>query len=75
MSDDKPVRITDLSLAELSHKTGLVIRSIDAGTINGLFDELERYDSQERDETFNYLRNTLNETRSLLGAEPVYGDE
>ncbi len=62
-------------LAELSHKTGLVIRSIDSAAVNKLFDELERYDSRERAETFDYLKGALNQTRASHGAEPIYAYE
>ena len=36
MSDESPAQITDPDLAELSHKTGLVIRTIDS-VANRLF--------------------------------------
>jgi hypothetical protein len=62
-------------LAELAHKTGLVIRPFDAATVNRLFTELEKYDEEEQRDTFAYLKNALNETRASLGAEPVYTDE
>jgi len=63
------------NLAELSRKTGLVIRSVDSEVISKLFVEIEKYDSRERAETFAYLTRALNETRSSLGAEPTYGNE
>lgn len=63
------------TLADLSRKTGLVLRSVDSAAVNNLFAELETYDSQERAETFDYLRRALNETRTSLGAEPAYLDE
>jgi hypothetical protein len=44
-------------------------------TVNNLFDELEKYKSHERSETFDYLKRALNETRASLGAEPAYLDE
>ncbi len=59
-------------LAELSRKTGLVVRQTDSATLSSLFDELEKYDSRERGSTFNYLKHALNETRASLGTEPVY---
>ena len=62
-----------INLAEISRKTGLIVRQPDS--IRSLFDELERYELQERAETFNYLKRVLNETRSSLGAEAVYRDE
>ena len=61
-----------LELAELSRKTGLVVRTPDSAEIDILFAELEKYDSQERAETFEYLKSALNETRASLGAEPAY---
>jgi hypothetical protein len=45
-----------LELAELSRKTGLVVRMPDSVEIDLLFDELEKYDSQGRAETFEYLK-------------------
>ena len=36
------------------------------------FDKLAGYDSNERAETFNYLKRALNETRASLGAEAAY---
>ena len=64
-----------LDLAELSRKTGLVVRTPDSAEIDILFAELEKYDSQERAETFEYLKSALNENRASLGAEPAYRDE
>ena len=64
-----------LDLAELSRKTGLVVRTADSAEIDILFAELEKYDSQERAETFEYLKSALNENRASLGAEPAYRDE
>ena len=40
-----------------------------------LFDKLEGYDSNERAETFYYLKPALNETRASLGAEAAYKKE
>jgi len=34
--------------------------------VEKLFDELERYDSSERAETFKYLKRALNETRASV---------
>jgi len=62
-------------LGELSRKTGLIVRPLDAEAVNKLFVELEKYDAGERRETFDYLKRALNETRASLGAEPVYTDE
>jgi hypothetical protein len=36
-----------LELAELSRKTGLVVRSLDSAAVDMLFAELEEYDSHE----------------------------
>jgi len=64
-----------LKLAELSRKTGLVVRTPDSAEIDLLFAELEKYDPQERAETFEYLKSALNETRASLGAESAYWDQ
>jgi hypothetical protein len=64
-----------LELAELSRKTGLMVRTPDSAEIDFLFAELEKDDSQERAETFEYLKSALNETRASLRAEPAYLDE
>jgi hypothetical protein len=53
-------------LSELSRNTGLKVRPLDLLAVEKLFDELERYDSNERAETFNYLKRALNETRASL---------
>jgi hypothetical protein len=63
------------TLAELSRKTGLVLRSADPLAVNNLFAEFEKYESQQRAETFEYLRRSLNKTRASLGAEPAYLDK
>jgi hypothetical protein len=65
-------RIGPPELRELSRKTGLVLRPVDSGSVNRLFAELEKYDPQERVETFEYLKRALNETRAWLGAELTY---
>ena len=62
-------------LVELSRKTGLVLRRPDSAAVKALFPELEKYDSRERAETFDYLKNALSETRASLGSEPCYKDE
>ena len=59
-------------LAELSRKTGLVLKPVDLESVNRLFAEIEKYDYQERVDTFEYLKHALNETRDSLGAEPIY---
>jgi hypothetical protein len=61
-----------LELAELSRRTGLVVRTPDSAEIDVLFAELEKDDSQERAETLEYLKSALNETRASLGVEPAY---
>jgi len=53
-------------LSELSRKTGLKVRPLDLLAVEKLFDELEGYDSNERAETFNYLKRALNETRASV---------
>lgn len=62
-------------LAELSHRTGLVVRQPNSATISRLFDELGKYDAEERAETFGYLKRALNKTRSSLGAEAAYRED
>ncbi len=52
----------DSRLARLSPKTGLLIRPGDSSSLAKLFDELERYDTQERAETIEYLKRALKET-------------
>jgi hypothetical protein len=59
-------------LAELARKTGLILRPVDSSAVNNLFAKLEEYDVEERSETFNYLKEALNETRVSVGAEPIY---
>jgi hypothetical protein len=73
IEDIDPERTVFLGLAGLSRKTGLIIRAVGPGTIERLFDEIEKYDSLERAETFEYLRRALHETRSSLSSEDVYG--
>jgi len=48
-------------LVELSRKTGIVFRCQDSAAVKALFAELEKYDSRERAETFDYLKNALSE--------------
>jgi len=62
-------------LADLSRKTGLVVRPVDPHTISSLFSELEKYDSHERAETFDDLKHAINESRASVGAEPVFKNE
>jgi hypothetical protein len=62
-------------LADLSRKTGLIVRAVRPGTIERLFEEIEKYDSHDRAETFAYLRRALHETRSSLSSEDVYLDK
>jgi hypothetical protein len=75
MSDTLTEETIAGNLAELSRKTGLLVRPLDAEAVNRLFAELEKYDAGERRETFDYLKRALNETRASLGAEPIYTDE
>jgi hypothetical protein len=62
-------------LAELSLKTGLIVRAVGSVTVERLFAEIEKYDSHERAETFEYLRRAQHETRSSLSSEDVYVDK
>jgi hypothetical protein len=70
-----PEKTVILHLAELSRKTGLIVRAVEPATVERLFAEIEKYDSHERAETFEYLRRALHETRSSLNSEDVYVDE
>jgi len=62
-------------LVELSLKTGLIVRAVGPGTVERLFAEIEKYDSYERAETFEFLRRALHESRSSLSSDDVYVDE
>ena len=62
-------------LEDLSRKTGLMVRTVGRGTVEKFFVEIEKYDSRERAETFEYLRRALHETRSSLSSEDVYVDK
>ena len=69
-----PEQTVSPGLADLSRKTGLIVRAVRPATIERLFEEIEKYDSNERAETFEYLRRALHEThRSSLSSEDVYG--
>jgi hypothetical protein len=70
-----PERTFIPGLAELARKTGLIVRAVGPGTVERLFVEIEKYDSHERAETFEYLRRALHETRSSLSSEDVYADK
>lgn len=61
-----------LHLDELSHRTGLIVRPIDGLAINALFTRLEKYDLEERAQTFEYLRRALDDARLSIGAAPVF---
>ncbi len=60
VSEEKVVQ----DLIQLSAKTGLLVRSLDSAAVSRLFEELEKYNPQERAETFDYLNRALNETRA-----------
>jgi hypothetical protein len=62
-------------LADVSRRTGLVVRPLDSAAVSNLFAELENYDPEERAATFDFLKAALNETRASLGAEPAYTDD
>jgi hypothetical protein len=49
-----PEKTVILHLAELSRKTGLIVRAVEPATVERLFAEIEKYDSHERAETFEY---------------------
>ncbi len=55
--------------------TGLVIRPVDSVALNNLFTDIERYDSRERAETLEFLKEALNENRPSLGVELTYQDQ
>ena len=38
-------------------------------------EENEKYEEQERADTFSYLKHALDETRASLGAKAAYKDE
>jgi len=61
-------------LAELARKTGLILRPLNSSAVNDLFAKIEEYDPTERSQTFDHLKQALNETRASLGAEPVYSE-
>ena len=75
MENIDPEQTVFPGLAELSRKTGLIVRAVGPGTTERLFEELEKDDSHERAETFECLRRALHETRSSLGSEDVYADK
>jgi hypothetical protein len=45
-----PEQTVFAGLADLSRKTGLIVRAVGPGTIERLFEEIEKYDSDERAE-------------------------
>ncbi|MDX6578363.1 MAG: hypothetical protein QOE96_4316 [Blastocatellia bacterium] len=59
-------------LADLSRKTGLIVRAVSPPAINTLFAEIEKFDANERAKTFEDLKHALNETRASVGAEPAF---
>ena len=61
-----------IDLEHLSQRTGLIVRSVDANSLTTLFDRLAEYDVNERAETFDYLKQALDETRVALSAEPIF---
>ena len=72
MNDPSSEKSNSIDLGELSRKTGLIVRSPDQTALTVLFTRLEEYDSDERENTLEYLRCALDETRASLGAEPVF---
>ena len=75
MENTDPEQTVFPGLADLSRKTGLIVRAVGPGTIERLFAELEEYDPHERAETFEDLRRALHETRCSLSSEDVYRDK
>ncbi len=70
-----PEQTVIAGLPELSRKTGLIVRAVGPVTVERFFAEIEKYDSHERAETFEYLRRALHGTRSSLSSEDVYVDK
>ena len=64
-----------IDLEHLSRRTGLVVRSADCQSLAILFDRLAEYDVNERAQTFDYLTQAINETRSALSTELVFSEE
>jgi len=75
IKNTNPEETVIAGLAELSRKTGLMVRAVGPATVDSLFAEIEKYEEQERAETFSYLKHALNATRASLGAEAAYKDE
>jgi hypothetical protein len=75
MENIDPEQTVIPDLAELCRKTGLIVRAVGPATVERRFAEIEKYDSHERADTFEYLRRALHETRSSLNSENVYVDE
>jgi hypothetical protein len=75
MENIDPEQTVIPDLAEISRKTGLIVRVVGSGTVERLFAEIEKYDSRERTKTFEYLRRALHETRSSLSSKDVYLDK
>jgi hypothetical protein len=65
-------RLQVIDLKDLSRRTGLIVRSVDADSMATLFDVFDDYDVNERAETFDYLEQARNETRVTLMAEPAF---
>ena len=75
MEVETPVPVTPISLEELARRTGLILRPLTSAIIDELYDELERDDPDERNETLAYLMKALNETRAAVGARPMFPNE
>ena len=72
MNDSTSGKLPTTNFEQLSRRTGLIVRSVDAASLATLFDRLLAYDANERAETFTYLRQALDETRAQLHAEPIF---
>jgi hypothetical protein len=75
MNDSFSEKPQVIDLEHLSRRTGLIVRTADGQSLAILFDRLAKYDANERAQTFDYLKQAIDETRSALGAEPVFKEE
>ena len=67
-------QFTTPQLAELARKTGLILPPLNSSAVNDLFAKIEKYDATERSQTFDYLKQALNETRASTAADPVFSE-
>lgn len=67
-------QFTSPQLAELARKTGLILRPLNSSAVDDLFAKIEKYEATERSQTFDDLKQALNETRASTGADPVFSE-